>query len=204
MVRRRGNPPGRPAFPLIVTVQTLEIILLALALSIDAFAVSLAAAATGRITDQRSVFRLAFHFGLFQFLLPVMGWAAGAFVEQYLASIDHWVAFALLSFVGIRMLRVGRNPGETVIADDPSRGIALMMLSTAVSIDALAVGLILGMLHTDILLTSLLIGLITGTVSLAGIALGRTLQARVGSVAERIGGLILLAIAIRVLVAHIS
>ena len=83
----------------------LEILFLALALSIDAFAVTLSAAAAGSVTDGRAAFRLSFHFGLFQFMMPVLGWTAGLALAPVIVAVDHWVAFGLLSVVGVRMIR---------------------------------------------------------------------------------------------------
>jgi putative Mn2+ efflux pump MntP len=181
---------------------TLEIVFIALALSIDAFAVALAASATGRVNNPRAAFRLSFHFGLFQFLMPVLGWAAGATLEPLIESFDHWVAFVLLGVVGIRMIRSSRNPNQPAQQDDPSRGIPLLTLSTAVSIDALAVGLSLAMLQISIWTPSAIIGLVTGAATVVGITLGARLHSRLGRIAELIGGIILILIAIRIVFIH--
>jgi putative Mn2+ efflux pump MntP len=178
-----------------------EIALIALALSIDAFAVSMAAAAAGRVHGPRAVFRLSFHFGLFQFLMPIIGWAAGATLEPYIASFDHWIAFALLMVVGVRMLIPGDGAKATQL-DDPSRGLMLLTLATATSIDALAVGLSLAMLNVSVWLPSVAIGLVAGGMSLVGIYLGSRLQVRLGRKAEILGGVILIFIAIRIVVEH--
>ena len=89
-----------------------EILVVAVGLSMDAVAVSLAASASNRARGARAMFRLSFHFGLFQFLMPVIGWLIGSTVAPYIASVDHWVAFALLAFVGVRMIRAARGGGE--------------------------------------------------------------------------------------------
>ena len=185
-------------------MENLEIILIAFALSVDAFAVSMAVSAAGRVYDPRSVFRLAFHFGLFQFLMPVIGWAAGATLERLIASVDHWVAFVLLMAVGLRMLHAAVNPKATVGQDDPSRGLLLVTLSTAVSVDALAVGLSLGMLRISIWTPGVIIGVVTASMSLVGILIGARLHARFGRFAELIGGLVLISIAIRIVVTHLD
>jgi putative Mn2+ efflux pump MntP len=183
-----------------------ELALIALALSVDAFAVALAAAATGRLTGGRGAFRLSFHFGLFQFLMPVLGWAAGSALSGAIASFDHWLAFGLLAVVGVRMLRSARRfearPREG--ADDPSRGFSLLALSTAVSIDALAVGLGLGMMRVRIWTPSVVIGLVAAAMSLVGIVLGNRLHARYGRIAEAVGGVILIVIAARILYTHLT
>jgi putative Mn2+ efflux pump MntP len=184
----------------------LELALVALALSVDAFAVALAAAATGRVGGSRGVFRLSFHFGLFQFLMPVLGWAAGSALSGAIASVDHWLAFALLGVVGVRMLRSARRfeglPRGG--AEDPSRGMSLLALSTAVSIDALAVGLGLGMMRIRIWTPGVVIGLVASAMSLLGILLGSRLHERYGRIAEAVGGVILIAIAVRIVYTHLT
>lgn len=185
-------------------MQSIEILLIALALSVDAFAVSMAAAAAGRLAGPRSAVRLAFHFGLFQFLMPVIGWAAGATLERFIASFDHWVAFVLLTVVGGRMLHAAVNPAVPAPRDDPSRGMSLLALSTAVSVDALAVGLSLGMLEVAIWVPSVVIGVVAATMSLVGILMGGRLHARYGRIAEVAGGVILILIAVRIVVSHVT
>lgn len=181
-----------------------EILFLAVALSIDAFAVTLSAAATGQITDRRAAFRLWFHFGLFQFLMPVLGWAAGLALAPVIAAIDHWVAFALLVAVGVRMIRGAFNEVARTDTRDPSRGLTLMALSVATSIDALAVGLTLALLQVDILWPSLVIGVVTGSVCVVAVYLGRRFHAHLGSRAEIAGGAILIIIAFRILISHLQ
>jgi manganese efflux pump family protein len=180
----------------------LEILFLALALSIDAFAVTLSAAAAGSVTDGRATFRLSFHFGLFQFMMPVLGWTAGLALAPVIVAVDHWIAFGLLSVVGARMIRTGFQESQRDETRDPSRGMTLMALAVATSIDALAVGLSLAFLNTDILWPSLIIGAVTGTVCLVAVKLGRRFRAHVGDKAEIVGGIILIAIALRILIAH--
>src|SRR5512136_2928972 len=115
-----------------------EVVLIALALSLDALAVSIAAACSGRTTAPRAGFRLAFHFGLFQALMPILGWLAGWRLAVAIRVFDHWVAAVLLGIVALRMIRSGLGHETTELPADPSRGLALVALSTAVSVDALA------------------------------------------------------------------
>ena len=185
-------------------MHTFEIIFLALALSIDAGVVAMAVAAAGRLQNGRARFRLSFHFGLFQFLMPVLGWAAGTTLEPLIAPVDHWIAFVLLGTVGVHMMRSGEGPIFSGKVDDPSRGIAMLALATATSIDALAVGLTLAFMDTGIWLASFIIGFVAGTVSFLGILLGNQIHVRFGRVAEIVGGLILLFIAVRIVIAHTS
>ncbi len=182
----------------------LEILLVAVALAMDAFAVSLAAGATAYARSKRARFRLSFHFGLFQFLMPIAGWLVGTSVARAIESFDHWVAFGLLAFVGTRMLLAAFGEEGKAPSRDPSRGATLVMLSVATSIDALAVGLTLAMLEVAIWYASVIIGLVTGLLSLAAIRLGNRLGARFGPRMEAAGGTILIAIGVRILLQHLG
>jgi putative Mn2+ efflux pump MntP len=183
-------------------MSTLEVLLLALSMAIDAFVVCLAAGALPDVQGLRPTFRLAFHFGLFQFLMPIIGWLAGSTIEPYIREVDHWVAFGLLAFVGGRMLYAGWRHEQRLLAD-PSRGWALVLLSIAVSIDALAVGLSLGLLGVSVGYPAVLIGVTTGVLSLAGLWLGMTAGRRLGRWAELAGGLVLIGIGVRIVLQHV-
>ncbi|MCP4719329.1 MAG: manganese efflux pump [Desulfobacteraceae bacterium] len=178
---------------------TIDIIVIAVGLAMDAAAVSLAAAASGFAKDGRAVFRLAFHFGLFQFFMPVAGWFLGIGFVSYLKSFDHWIAFGLLLFVGGRMICSGMDSSQTTIKKDPSRGMTMVMLSIATSIDALAIGLSLAMLDVNIWYPSVMIGVITAGLSLLAINIGKRLGVLFGKPMEIVGGLILIFIGLRIL-----
>jgi putative Mn2+ efflux pump MntP len=135
-------------------------------------------------------------------MMPVLGWAAGAKLAPLITSYDHWIAFILLCFVGIHMLRPTSGQSSTKNGPDPSRGLLLLTLATATSIDALATGLSLAMLRVDIWVPSAVIGIITATVSLAGIFIGTRLRSGFGRKAEIVGGLILITIAVKIVLAH--
>lgn len=181
---------------------TFDIIVVAIGLAMDAAAVSLAAAASGFARDGRAIFRLAFHFGLFQFMMPVLGWFLGVGFVSYFRSFDHWIAFGLLAFVGGRMVLSGLDRSETLIPKDPSRGATMVMLSLATSIDALAIGLSLAMLNINIWYPSVIIGVITSAMSLGAIALGKRLGTLFGKRMEIVGGLILIFIGTRILLSE--
>ena len=181
----------------------IEIIIIALSLAMDAFAVSISAASTGMINDKRAVFRLSFHFGLFQFLMPVIGWFIGLNILVYISLFDHWIAFGLLSFVGIKMMQESRKNNEEIKKSNPSKGINLVMLSVATSIDAFAVGLSIGILDVEIWYPSFLIGIITAALSLIGIQLGQKLGRTFGKNMELVGGIVLIFIGLRILFTHI-
>lgn len=166
----------------------------------DAFAVSIVAGLTVERLTGRHVFRLAFHFGLFQFMMPVLGWLAGRSVAGYIDAYDHWVAFALLVFIGGKMLWEARSPIPARGRRDPTRGWTLVALSTATSIDALAVGLSMAFLGVAIWLPSVVIGLVAGVMTLIGIRFGSRIGPSRGRWAELLGGLILIAIGARILI----
>jgi len=181
----------------------IEIIIIAFGLAMDASAVSLVAAASGFAKDSRSSFRLAFHFGLFQFLMPILGWLLGVNFVSYIAAFDHWVAFGVLIFVGGRMLLSGLNPSIESFLKDPSRGFTLIILSVATSIDALAIGLTLAILDVNIWYPSAIIGIVTAVLAIISIMVGKKLNAFVGKRMEIFGGSILIIIGIRILMAHL-
>jgi len=177
---------------------------IAVGLAMDAFAVAIAAGlALGSVTP-RHVFRLAFHFGLFQFMMPVIGWAAGTTLAHFIAGYDHWVAFGLLALVGAKMLWEAFGDHAHGSRTDPTRGLMLATLSLATSLDALAVGLSMALLGVAIWLPSVVIGLVTAGLTAVGLGLGKRLGRRWGFWAEIAGGCVLLAIGIRILVAHLS
>ena len=138
-------------------------------------------------------------------MMPVIGWYAGSRAAPLIERFDHWVAFALLAFVGGRMVRSGfRSDGQYSLPPDPSKGWSLVALSVATSIDALAVGLSLAMIGVAIWQPSVIIGVVTAILSLIGIAIGGRVGGRFGPSVEIIGGLILLAIGARIVVTHIG
>lgn len=179
------------------------IFLIAIGLAMDCFAVSLGVGTAGTAVGARPTFRLFFHFGLFQAGMTLLGWLAGRTVVSYIASVDHWVAFGLLLFVGVRMLRSGFRKGDAPAIPDPSRGLTLVMLSVATSIDALAVGLSLALLSVNVFWSALLIGVVSAGLSLLGLLLGNQLGLRFGKSMEILGGVLLIAIGLCVLITHL-
>ena len=176
----------------------------AVGMAMDAFAVSLAGGAGGMLRGPRPAIRLAFHLGLFQFMMPVVGWYGGSQAVRLVGGFGHWVAFGLLAFIGARMIVSGLRPG---IGDrsrsDPSRGWTMVGLSVATSIDALAVGVSLAMVGIDIWQPSVVIGVVTAALSLVGIAIGGRLGSALGPKVEIAGGLLLLVIGSRILADHL-
>jgi putative Mn2+ efflux pump MntP len=180
----------------------ISLIGLALALAMDAFAVAVAVGLTRPRLSFRPMFRLSFHFGLFQFMMPVIGWLAGLSVARWIADYDHWAAFGLLVGIGLKMIWESRAPPRS-LAKDPTRGVSLAMLSVATSIDALAAGVTLALQGITIWGPSVVIGAVAAAMTVLGMILGRRVGLRLGRVAWVVGGLILAALGTRILLEHL-
>jgi len=176
---------------------------IAVALAMDAFAVALAAGTVLDPVTGRHLFRFGFHFGLFQFLMPIIGWLAGLTVQRWITEYDHWIAFGLLAFVGGKMIWEALNGEEEERGtSDPTRGLTMVMLAVATSIDALAVGLTLAMLGVGIWTPAAVIGLVAALLTVAGMLLGRRLGQIWGRRVEICGGAILCAIGLKIVWEH--
>jgi putative Mn2+ efflux pump MntP len=180
-----------------------EVLLIAVSLAMDAFAVSLGIGAARQANTPRAIFRLSFYFGLFQFFMPILGWLAGVSVVRLIEGIDHWVAVGLLAFVGGRMIRSGLDHDGASHQNDPSRGGTLVILAIATSIDALAIGLSLAMLRVSILYPSIVIGVVTASLSATALVIGQKLGEAFGKRMEVLGGVVLIGIGLRVLITHL-
>ncbi len=177
---------------------------LALALAMDAFAVALGTGAVLSRLTGRHLFRLGFHFGLFQALMPVIGWLAGLTIMQWVEAWDHWIAFSLLAIIGGRMIYEAFSDEEKTDDRDPTKGLSLVLLSIATSIDALAVGFSLSVIGVSIWMPALVIGLVAAVLTIAGMLLGGRIGDRWGSRVEILGGLVLIAIGAKILIEHLS
>ncbi len=177
---------------------------LALALAMDAFAVALGTGAVLSRLTGRHLFRLGFHFGLFQALMPVIGWLAGLTIIQWVEAWDHWIAFSLLAIIGGRMIYEAFSDEENTDDRDPTKGLSLVLLSIATSIDALAVGFSLSVIGVSIWMPALVIGLVAGILTIVGMLLGGRIGDRWGSRVEILGGLVLIAIGAKILIEHLS
>jgi manganese efflux pump family protein len=178
---------------------------IAVALAMDALAVAIAAGITlGRISLRQN-FRLAWHFGLFQALMPIIGWSAGLTVRDLIAHYAHWVAFGLLLYIAQGMLREAFKARENQdTRKDPTKGWTMVMLSVATSLDALAVGFSLSMINVSIWAPAAVIGVVAGIFTTAGMHLGKRMAraARVRRWADGLGGAVLLIIGINILMQH--
>jgi len=178
---------------------------IAFALAMDAFAVSLGIGLALHPATGRQTLRLALTFGLFQSAMCTAGWAAGESVVKYIGRYDHWLAFILLLIVGSRMIFESFKHEK---AAEPQRrdrtvGVSLLVLGVATSLDSLAVGLSLAALHTAILYPAAVIGVVAFAMTVTGMKLGPALGKVIGRRAELFGGLVLIAIGIKILVDHL-
>ena len=186
-------------------VQFINISAIAVALAMDAFAVAIVTGLSLKDVSLRQTFRLSWHFGLFQALMPIIGWSAGISIRIYIEKYDHWIAFGLLAFVGINMIREAfRHDEDEEQTKDPTKGMMLVMLSVATSIDALAVGLSLSMINISIWTPALIIGIVAGMFTIIGLQIGKKIGSavRLSIYAGTIGGIILFAIGLNILHEH--
>lgn len=182
----------------------ISVLFIALGLSADCFAVAISGSiAVSRLTPLQ-VLRAAFAFGFFQAMMPVIGWLAGRTAIDLIADYDHWIAFALLGAIGGRMIWESFRPNdENSKKSDITKGFLLLTLAVATSIDALAVGLTFAFLQVNIVLAVVTIGIVSFVVTIVGFMLGRKAGRLIGRRAETIGGLILIAIGLRILISHL-
>ena len=175
-------------------------------MSTDAFAAAIGKGAAMRQPRLVDALRAGVIFGVIETITPLLGWALGRAASGYLAAFDHWIAFALLSALGIHMIVAGLRP-EVLEQDDAGGRHGLMSLATtgfATSIDAMAIGVSLAFLDAHIGVVAMVIGLCTLVMVTLGIMLGRALSTLVGKRAEIIGGLILVIVGSTILYEHLS
>lgn len=179
-----------------------DLIGISVGLAMDAFAVSIVAGLRLDVVTPRQAWRLAFHFGLFQAIMPILGWFAGWGLASQIATYGNGIAFVLLAAVGGKALWNALRPGEAMSRSkvDPTRGLTLVALSVATSLDALAVGLSLALMDvTSIWGPAFVIGLVAAAFTTLGIGFGARLGPRCGRWAEALGGSVLLVIAVEIL-----
>ena len=181
----------------------LELLLVAVGLSMDAFAVAVCRGLEMRRIDYRQALLIAVFFGGFQALMPVVGYLLGAGFEHYISAFDHWIAFALLAFIGGKMIWEAVRGGEEEQPQELDLKMLLLM-AVATSIDALAVGITFAFLRMDILSSALTIGATTFLISFGGVAAGNRFGARYKQKAEIVGGVVLVLIGAKILLEHLG
>lgn len=182
------------------------VLAVAFALAMDAFAVSVGISLRPEGLTKKQTFRIAFHFGLFQFMMPILGGlATRGIILDLIEPFDHWVAFGLLFIIATKMIfecfRERKEPQKTQV--DPTRGLSILMLSVATSIDALAVGMSLAALQAAILYPAVIIGIVAFLMTILGTRIGPLLGRMAGRGAELLGGSILILIGVKILWEHL-
>lgn len=186
----------------------IELFLLGIGLAMDAFAVSVCKGLGMRRLNKKQTLIIGLYFGGFQALMPLIGWLLGSQFQKYITSIDHWIAFILLSFIGGKMMIEAIwewNEEETVdVIDAPLDHKNMLVLAVATSIDALAVGITFAFLDTPIIEAITIIGITTMIISIIGVVVGNFFGSRYKSKAEFIGGLILVLLGLKILLEHLG
>lgn len=186
-----------------------ELVLIGIGLSMDAFAVSLCKGLGMKKINYRHGLIIALFFGVFQGIMPLIGWLLGTQFERYITSVDHWIAFVLLAYIGGKMVwdALHEKEDEKEALDDLSQKLdvkELFVLAIATSIDALAVGITFAFLQVNIVPAVSLIAVITFTISFVGVLIGNKFGNRFQSKAEIAGGVVLILIGVKILLEHLG
>ncbi|MCE5342531.1 MAG: manganese efflux pump MntP family protein [Eubacteriales bacterium] len=183
-----------------------ELVMIAVGLSMDAFAVSLCKGLCMKKLRYRHAAVIALFFGGFQMAMPLIGWLLGKQFAHLITPVDHWVAFALLGFIGGKMIweAIRRKPEDECQIDERIHYRELLVLAVATSIDALAVGITFAFLQTDILTAAAVIGAITFALSFLGVVVGHRFGTRLQNKAEVGGGIVLILIGVKILLDHLG
>ncbi len=179
-----------------------ELLIIAVGLAMDAFAVSICKGLSVRKIRPRHAFSTAMWFGGFQALMPLIGYFVGISFADFVTDVDHWIAFVLLALIGSNMVKESREKDEVEACPDFSFR-KMLALAVATSIDALAVGVTFAFLKINIWTAALVIGVTTAAISGAGLKIGNIFGSRYKSKAELVGGIILIAMGARILVEHL-
>jgi len=190
-----------PNYDIIFFVTFLNILFIAIALSFDAMAVSAVSGARDIHISLKKALKISFFFGFFQLFMPIIGWTIGVGLEKLINKFDHWVAFLLLIGVGIKMIIESFKPKKE--KKDINNLKILFLLAIATSIDALVVGLTFGLMPINIIFAVGVIGTTTFLLSLISVYIGKKCGETWSNKTEIVGGLILIAIGIKILISHL-
>jgi putative Mn2+ efflux pump MntP len=180
----------------------IEVLLIGVALSMDAFAVSVCKGLSMKKVNYGHAAVIALYFGAFQALMPLLGWLGGSYAKSYIEKYDHWIAFGLLLFIGSNMIREALKEEEEIEESFRLDHKELLLMAVATSIDALAVGIALAMDDVNIGFAASVIGVTTFVLSFAGVAIGNRIGARFQSKAQIAGGIVLILIGLKILAEH--
>lgn len=186
-----------------------ELLLIAIGLSMDAFAVSVCKGLSMKRLDMNQAAIIALFFGGFQAFMPFVGWLLGTRLESYIVPIDHWIAFGLLTLIGVKMLwdsfqEEEKDTSASCAANGKLDYRELILMAIATSIDALAIGITFAFLRVNIVSSVLLIGVMTFALCLIGVAVGHRFGARYEKGATIAGGVVLILIGIKILLEHLG
>lgn len=186
----------------------IELLLMGIGLAMDAFAVSVCKGLAMRKVNKKQAVVIGLFFGGFQALMPFIGWALGIQFEGYITSVDHWIAFVLLGFIGGKMIAEAVKPGEEDVEidkmDPPLDIKEMFILAIATSIDALAVGITFAFLQYPIVEAITIIGVVTFFIAIGGVYVGNFFGNKYKKKAEFAGGLILVLLGLRILLSHLG
>lgn len=186
-----------------VTAMDITILLIAVGLAMDSFSVAIANGLATKTFQTVKALKIGAFFGFFQGIMPIIGWYAGVHVIDLIADYDHWVAFFLLAFIGSKMIYESIKKEDGTFVSSLSIKV-LLILSVATSIDALAVGLSLSLLNVSIVIPAVVTGVVTFSLSFFGVYLGGRFGCVLKSRVESLGGLILVAIGLKILLEHLG
>ncbi len=181
----------------------LELLLIAIGLAMDAFAVSICKGLAIKERDWKKSIIIGLYFGFFQAIMPIIGYFLGTTFEDFVTKIDHWIAFLLLGLIGGSMIKEAFSK-ESDGYDDSIKVKTMVVLAIATSIDALAIGITFAFLEVNVLMAVLMIGIITFVLSVIGVKIGNQFGVRYGKRAEIVGGIILILIGVKILLEHLG
>lgn len=181
----------------------IEILLISIGLGMDSFAVSVCKGLSMKKMDWKKAIVIGLYFGGFQALMPVIGYFLGKGFENTIASIDHWVAFILLGFIGIKMIKDALKK-ESENSNDKVDFKTMIVLAIATSIDALAVGITFAFLNVNIVQAVSIIGIVAFVLSMLGVKIGNIFGDKYEKKAELIGGIILILMGLKILLEHLN
>jgi len=184
-------------------MKIIEIFGIAVGLSMDALSVSVVNGCLIKNIKLKSALRIAFFFGFFQAIMPLIGWYCGLTFNRYIADFDHWIAFVLLCLIGVRMIFESQKRNKECSTKNCLHLPTLIILSLATSIDALAVGVSFSMLNINIIIPVVIIGLVTFIICIAGIYIGNKIGHFFEDKLELLGGFILIGIGFKILIENL-
>lgn len=179
------------------------IFLIAVSLAMDAFAVSISNGVSVKGFGKSHAIKQGLYFGVFQFLMPLIGWVLGSSVKSYIEAVDHWIAFGLLAIIGVNMIRESLSEEDDEEEATELSPKVLVLQAIATSIDALAVGISFAVLSVNIVQAAVIIGVVAFVFGVAGGILGKKIGGLLQSKAELAGGVVLILIGCKILVEHL-